>query len=438
MRKFLSIFLALLLSCAPAFAQCPPGFTPIGFITPSGGGSSGPVDLTSGVTGALPPANGGSGSVITSGSNGQILRWNSSTGVFEKSTAQYPDNLTLSNLLLGTSSSNVIIGQTAINWNIYAPASGGTSGQIPRSAGAGSAPTWSTATYPSTITSGQLLVGSASNVITSTTMSGDATLSSAGALTLANSGVSAGSYTSANITVDSKGRITSASNGSGGGGGGISPSGFTSSFRPGFPFYFDVFDGTGGSNTDSYLSSGAFKTLTTGTVDNDANFATSNEVLVDSTVAFQQGTRSYFHFRTGASVANIGIIVGLVDSAGSSALIGTLTDFTPADCSVAYLLFDTDEGHSSTFRFYTNDGSGAGTTTNTTGNIATNTDYYLCIDTSGGNVVVYLNGTSVATISSTLPSAATPMNPMMLVATRTTAARELSVSKSGNYVDGKF
>ena len=63
------------------------------------------------------------------------------------------------------------------------------------------------------LTSGNLLVGSAGNVPTSVALSGDATLVASGALTLANTAVSPGSYTLANITVDSKGRITAAANG---------------------------------------------------------------------------------------------------------------------------------------------------------------------------------------------------------------------------------
>ncbi|MGZ3789862.1 MAG: beta strand repeat-containing protein, partial [Bacteriovorax sp.] len=61
-----------------------------------------------------------------------------------------------------------------------------------------------------TLTNGNILVGSAGNVATAVVLSGDASLSNTGALTLANSGVVANTYNS--VTVDAKGRVTGGTN----------------------------------------------------------------------------------------------------------------------------------------------------------------------------------------------------------------------------------
>lgn len=60
----------------------------------------------------------------------------------------------------------------------------------------------------SALSDAQIFVGSASNVATGVTISGDASLSNSGVLSLSSTGVSAGTYTK--VTVDAKGRVTSA------------------------------------------------------------------------------------------------------------------------------------------------------------------------------------------------------------------------------------
>ncbi len=72
--------------------------------------------------------------------------------------------------------------------------------------------------------SGELVVFSGAQTVTSGDLTGDVTTSGSTATTLSSTGVTPGSYFSANIVVDAKGRVTSAENGTGSGGSGGSGS----------------------------------------------------------------------------------------------------------------------------------------------------------------------------------------------------------------------
>lgn len=66
-----------------------------------------------------------------------------------------------------------------------------------------------TTAVSSTLSPGQIVIGSSGSVATPMTLSGDATVSSLGAVTLASIGT-AGSYTLPNLVIDAQGRVTSA------------------------------------------------------------------------------------------------------------------------------------------------------------------------------------------------------------------------------------
>lgn len=83
----------------------------------------------------------------------------------------------------------------------------GVANRIPLS-GINAAPSWSTATYPSTITSGQLLIATANNQIAGVTLSGDCTLSSSGAIDCVASGSSLPGGSNGDVQINSSGTLS--------------------------------------------------------------------------------------------------------------------------------------------------------------------------------------------------------------------------------------
>lgn len=168
-------------------------------------GTTGTLSLTNGGTNAsLTASNGGifystsNAAAILSGTStaNQVLLSGASTTP-SWSSATYPPTTTI-NQLLYSSATNTISGLATVNSAILVTSSGGI-------------PSWS-----STLTNGQIIVGSTGSTPSAVSVSGDATLASNGALALATVNSNVGTFGStsqvAQITVNAKGLITAASN----------------------------------------------------------------------------------------------------------------------------------------------------------------------------------------------------------------------------------
>ena len=114
--------------------------------------------------------------------------------------------------------------------------------------------------------------------------------------------------------------------------------------------------------------------------------------------------------------------IGLVSGSGFD------TDSTPA-LSLALFRYATDVDGTALWRCITDNGSGTPETTTTAVAVAADTDYVLDIRVTTAAVTFYIDGTLVATHTTTIPPAGTPLGHVIRIVNLATTARTIKWSR---------
>lgn len=128
-----------------------------------------------------------------------------------------------------------------------------------------------------------------------------------------------------------------------------------------------------------------------------------------------------FFFRTGSSVADVRFWVGLFSA-------DPMTSSTPAIHGVG-LRFDTGVD-SSTWKVWSNDGSGSGTSSDSGVAMSANTSYVVEVRViSTSEVEIYINGSLVASVTSDLPESSQKLRAYCQVRNLVASSKDIKIRK---------